>query len=143
MPINLRGNGGRINILSRNSGVPAPTTVTDLEDQNTSFLAHIGVSYGSNTMSISNVASPTTAGCSSWNYPSDYFNGYIDDVRISKGLAQYTGNFTPPVAQLGIADPTKFPSSPHEGQVVFADAGKTIAYVCTNATGPVWTRFAS
>jgi hypothetical protein len=39
-------------------------------------------------------------------YYSDTFNGYIDELRIVKGLAVYTGPFTPPTAPLtAIATP--------------------------------------
>ena len=32
--------------------------------------------------------------------PGNYFNGYIQDVRISTGLVRYTSSFTPPTTLL-------------------------------------------
>jgi hypothetical protein len=31
-----------------------------------------------------------------------HFNGYMDEIRITKGVARYTTNFTPPTAQLTV-----------------------------------------
>lgn len=35
------------------------------------------------------------------NYDGEYFTGNIDDIRITKGYARYTANFTPPTAEFG------------------------------------------
>lgn len=101
-----------------------------------------GTSYGSNTMSITNANTSTmTVGCASWNNPQAFFDGYVDEVRISKGVARYTSNFSPPVSEFAMYDQAKLPASPLEGQIVYADVGKTIAYICTDAAGPTWMRY--
>lgn len=57
-----------------------------------------GVLYGTSSINITNDSqSFLTIGCASWNNPSSFFNGYIDELRISDS-ARYSANFTPPVS---------------------------------------------
>ena len=74
-----------------------------------SHVAWVGVGGTAQTLYINGV-SVGTAGAYSLTVPiqfvggwytlntTEFFNGYIDDLRITKGVARYTGNFTPPAA---------------------------------------------
>jgi Concanavalin A-like lectin/glucanases superfamily len=53
-----------------------------------------GTSSGAVTLSLSG---STVIGT---DWANNYFNGYIDDFRITKGYARYTSNFTPPTSAL-------------------------------------------
>jgi len=55
------------------------------------------------------------------NYPdagSGYINGYLSDVRVVKGTAVYTSNFTPPTAPLTAITNTKLLLNMKDGQAI-------------------------
>jgi len=52
------------------------------------------VATSSNTLASNALAWLIGAG----DIAADSFNGYIEEVRITKGVARYTANFTPPIA---------------------------------------------
>jgi hypothetical protein len=54
-----------------------------------------GQLVGTKNAPITNRSSKITIGCFSWNNTNSFYNGYIDDLRITKGVARYTSNFAP------------------------------------------------
>jgi hypothetical protein len=53
-------------------------------------------SYITSANSIISIDSPLTIGTGENR---NYFGGYIDEMRISKGIARWTSNFTPPTSE--------------------------------------------
>jgi len=60
-----------------------------------------GVNIGQTTPAISfgNISAVLRIGTLTWGSPLQFFYGYIDELRISKGVARWTTNFTPPTEE--------------------------------------------
>jgi hypothetical protein len=56
-----------------------------------------GVSQGTMSVSFNQAATNLIVGAR-YTGAQEYVNGYIDDLRITKGYARYTSNFTPPTS---------------------------------------------
>lgn len=59
-----------------------------------------GSTWATDTTDYQVAASRPVIGANGFNIPASvYFNGYIDEFRISKGVARWTSDFTPPTMQ--------------------------------------------
>jgi len=92
--------GGIITTGITKTGITANSWyhVACVRNGSTVYLFFDGVSAGTDSIGGSaNSSNPLTIG-SKYDGTTG-FNGYIDDFRFTKGVARYTGNFTPPSSQ--------------------------------------------
>tara|TARA_B100001059_G_scaffold110319_1_gene110423 strand:+ start:1484 stop:3511 length:2028 start_codon:yes stop_codon:yes gene_type:complete len=78
------------------------------------------------------------------NYPdagSGYINGYLSDVRVVKGTAVYTSNFTPPTAPLTAITNTKLLLNMADGQAIDSAAQNTLTLVNDAKTSTTRAKF--
>lgn len=78
-----------------------------------------------------------------------YYNGWLDELRISKGIARWTSNFTPPANEYtlppGSATVTSIswtePSAPKEAMIIADETLNTgtITYSISRDNGTTWT----
>ncbi len=86
-----------------------------------------------------------------WGRAADpmWYNGWIQDIRISKGIARYTSNFTPPSLpfNMGKISGTCLDGSsnpiPHAAVPVFTSGGSLLQTAVTDANGDYSTTYIS
>ena len=88
-----------------------------------------GTQVGSDSSFTSNITRNNSYGLSVGAYTlsngssSDYFNGYLDDLRITKGVARYASNFSVPVAPAPDLGPASTVPSSSSNLTVSEDQG--------------------
>lgn len=100
-----------------------------------------GVQAGASAVApaMNNTVVKWVIGKNATNNSSHYLNGYVDEVRVTKGLGRYTANFTPSASAFTNADGSaELPSNPIVGQAVYSDDR---AYICTSASPVTWKVF--
>jgi hypothetical protein len=113
------GSGGSNNDVQVNQ-FGAGTLLNASAVLSTGTWVHIAVTYNgtTSTLWVGGISKNTYAGSvfpnsncyvtmgGSVNYSSSTFNGYLDDIRITKGFCRYTTTFTPPTAAFFNYGPT-------------------------------------
>ena len=101
-----------------------------------------GIQVGSTVTNSTNIVStePLTIGTGA-TVTSQYVTGYMSDVRVVKGTAVYTSNFTPPTAPLTAITNTKFLLNP-EPSISDLSQSSEITCVGDAATSTTQVKFA-
>lgn len=87
-----------------------------------------------------NTAATLGIGADRPNSPYAYFNGYIDEIRLTKGTARYTGNFTPSSSAFANADGSAELVATSVGDVIYSSDS---IYVCSSLTPLEWKRYST
>lgn len=98
----------------------------------------IRIGISPSTMTTVHTAALITLGCYRNNDPAYYYNGYMDEIRLTKGTARYTANFTPPASPFSNADGSAELVASNVGEVIFSGEG---IFVCTSLSPLTWKRF--
>ena len=106
------------------NGVQAGSTYSDSNNYGTSKPCVVGSYYSSGS-----VVTGSTA------------NSIISDVRIVKGTAVYTSNFTPPTAPLTAVTNTKLLLNMADGQAIDSAAQNNLTLVGTAKTSTAQSKF--
>lgn len=100
-----------------------------------------GVQAGASAIAptMNNTVAKWVIGRNATNVATHYLNGYVDEVRVTKGLGRYTADFTPSASAFANADGfVELPADPSVGNTVYSDTG---IYVCSSASPVVWKKF--
>lgn len=82
-----------------------------------------GVEDSSNTSSITLTNTNNIFRIGGRTLSSQYFNGFVSDVRVVKGTAVYTSAFTPPTSPLSVVTNTKLSMNPGSSVSIFDALG--------------------
>jgi hypothetical protein len=100
-----------------------------------------GASAAAPTMN--NSVNKWVIGKNATNNSSHYLNGYVDEVRVTKGIGRYTSDFTPSTSSFtnadGSLDISQLPATPAVGDIVYSNKG---FYVCSSASPVAWKEYA-
>jgi hypothetical protein len=94
----LDGFGTPNNVISKNTW----THIALTRNGSTFTIWVNGQSEATNTITANMIYYPPVIGRSQ-GVLYEYLNAYLDDYRITKGVARYTSNFTPPTAELSLS----------------------------------------